>query len=262
MWDIGIQHEVLRGLAVSVSYNQRNFYNIIWTQNLSIPYSQYTPVSIPDPQGNGQTITVFNVNRSVFGLVNELDTNSNVNTRVYKGVDVSVAWRFPGGGTLIGGTSTGRTLTNTCDVEDPNNQRFCDFNQYRLPATNALQAVGHLSPALRRPTERHLPAHTRQRTHRSRTSSRGHRCRRSSRRASPSGSACRLGLQRHSEPDRFHGHEDLRHARYELRPELSVFNLFNANAVTSQTNSFGPALNNAITILPQRMARLGLAVKF
>src|SRR5215470_5885024 len=116
VWDIGIQHEIFRGLAVSVSYNQRNFYNIIWTQNLSIPYSEYTIVNIPDPQGNGGTIPVYNVNRAVFGLVNELDTNSTTNTRVYKGVDVSVGWRLPGGGTLTGGTSTGRTLTNTCDV--------------------------------------------------------------------------------------------------------------------------------------------------
>jgi hypothetical protein len=41
-----------------------------------------------------------------------------------------------------------------------------------------------------------------------------------------------------------------------------VFNLFNSNAVLMQTNTFGPALGNAITILPQRMARLGLTVKF
>src|SRR4030095_13921826 len=88
VWDIGIQHEIMRGLAVSVSYNQRSFHNIIWTQNLSIPYRQHTVVTIPDPQGNGGTIPVYNVNRAVFGQVNELDTNSSINTRVYKGVDV------------------------------------------------------------------------------------------------------------------------------------------------------------------------------
>ena len=142
VWDIGIQHEIVRGLAVSVSYNQRSFYNIIWTQNLSIPYSQYTVVTIADPQGNGGTIPVYNVNRSVFGQVNELDTNSSINTRVYKGVDVSVGWRLPGGGTLTGGTSTGRTLTNTCDVEDPNNQRFCDYNQYSVPLQTLFKLSG------------------------------------------------------------------------------------------------------------------------
>jgi hypothetical protein len=262
VWDIGIQHEVLKGLAVSVSYNQRSFYNIIWTQNLSIPYSQYTPVSIPDPQGNGQTITVYNVNRAVFGQVNELDTNSNVNTRVYKGVDVSVAWRFPGGGTLIGGTSTGRTLTNTCDVEDPNNQRFCDYNQYDVP----LQTLFKLSGTYPLPygvrlsaTFQHTPGSERTITYLVTTAQ------------VPTLVAASV-TERLNAPGSIYNDtvnqtdftitKTFRRARYELRPELSLFNLFNANPVTAQTNSFGPALGNAISILPQRMARLGLAVKF
>ena len=262
VWDIGIQHEVLKGLAVSASYNQRSFYNIIWTQNLSIPYSQYTPVSIPDPQGNGQTITVYNVNRSVFGLVNELDTNSNVNTRVYKGVDVSVAWRFPGGGTLVGGTSTGRTLTNTCDVEDPNNQRFCDFSQYDYP----LQTLFKLSGTYPLPygvrlsaTFQHTPGSERVITYLvTRTQIPTLVAASVNERLSTPGSVFNDTVNQTD----FTITKTFRHARYEVRPELSVFNLFNANPVTSQTNSFGPALGNAITVLPQRMARLGLAVKF
>src|SRR6266853_2348344 len=120
VWDVGIQHEIRSGLAVSASYNQRNFYNIIWTQNLAIPFSQYTLVTVPDPRGNGERLPLYNVNSAVFGQVNELDTNSAQNTRVYKGVDVSINWRLPGGGNIFGGTSTGRTLTNTCENEDPN----------------------------------------------------------------------------------------------------------------------------------------------
>ncbi|HKF67989.1 MAG TPA: TonB-dependent receptor [Vicinamibacterales bacterium] len=262
VWDIGIQHEIFRGLAVSVSYNQRNFYNIIWTQNLSIPYSEYTIVNIPDPQGNGGTIPVYNVNRSVFGQVNELDTNSNINTRVYKGVDVSVGWRIPGGGTLTGGTSTGRTLTNTCDVEDPNNQRFCDYNQYSVP----LQTLFKLSGTYPLPygirlsgTFQHTPGSERTITYQV------------TRTQVPTLVAAQVS-ERLNEPGSVYNDtvnqtdlsitKSFRRGRYEVRPELSVFNLFNSNAVLTQTNAFGSALGNALTILPQRMARLGLAVRF
>jgi hypothetical protein len=262
VWDIGIQHEIVRGLAVSVSYNQRNFYNIIWTQNLSIPYSQYTVVTIADPQGNGGTIPVYNVNRSVFGQVNELDTNSSINTRVYKGVDVSVGWRLPGGGTLTGGTSTGRTLTNTCDVEDPNNQRFCDYNQYSVP----LQTLFKLSGTYPLPygvrvsgTFQHTPGAERIVTYQV------------SRTQVPTLVAASVN-ERLNEPGSLFNDtvnqtdlsitKSFRRGRYELRPELSLFNLFNSNAVLIQTNTFGGALGNAISILPQRMARLGLAVRF
>jgi len=262
VWDIGVQHELLRGLALSVSYNQRSFYNIIWTQNLSIPYSQYSPIVIADPQGNGQTITVLNVNRAVFGLVNELDTNSASNTRVYKGVDVSLSWRFPGGGTLTGGTSTGRTLTNTCDVEDPNNQRFCDYNQYDYP----LQTLFKLSGTYPLPlgirlsgTFQHTPGNERIITYQVTST------------IAPGLVAASVNERLNTPGTVFNdtvNQMDLsitrgfRRGRYEARPELSVFNLFNANPVLTQTNTFGPALGNAITILPQRMLRLGLAVKF
>jgi carboxypeptidase family protein len=262
VWDIGIQHEIIRGLAVSVSYNQRSFYNIIWTQNLSIPYSQYTPVLIPDPSASGQTITVYNVNRAVFGQVNELDTNSSTNTRVYKGVDVSVGWRLPGGGTLTGGTSTGRTLTNTCDVEDPNNQRFCDYNQYSVP----LQTLFKLSGTYPLPygvrlsgTFQHTPGSERIITYQVTST------------LVPTLVAASVN-ERLNEPGSvfndtvnqvdFSITKSFRRGRYEVRPELSVFNLFNSNAVLTQTNAFGSALGNAISILPQRMARLGLAVRF
>jgi len=47
-----------------------------------------------------------------------------------------------------------------------------------------------------------------------------------------------------------------------LRPELAIFNALNANPVLTQTNTFGPSLNNATAILPPRLIRLGVTVKF
>jgi len=37
------------------------------------------------------------------------------------------------GMTLAGGLSLGRTVQNQCDIEDPNQMRFCDQSQYDIP---------------------------------------------------------------------------------------------------------------------------------
>ncbi len=263
VWDVGIQHEIVTGLAVSASYNQRSFYNIIWTQNLAVPYSQYTLATVPDPQGNGQTLPVYNVNRPVFGLVNELDTNSVQNTRVYKGVDVSVNLRLRGGGNIFGGTSTGRTLTNTCDVEDPNNQRFCDYNQYSVP----LQTVFKLSGTYPLPygirlsgTFQHTPGNERTITYQV------------TRTQLPTLVQTSVNI-RLNEPGSVYNDtvnqldfslmKNFRAGHgVDLRPDVSLFNLLNANPVLTQTNAFGSALGNAVTILAPRMLRVGLTVKF
>lgn len=262
VWDVGIQHELLRGLSVSASYNQRNFYNIIWTQNLAIPFSEYTLLSIPDPRGNGQALPLYNVNRSVFGQVNELDTNSTNNTRVYKGVDLSINWRLPGGAALFGGTSTGRTLTSTCDVSDPNNQRFCDQNQYEVPNQTTFKMSGTypLPYGVRLSgTFQHTPGSDRAINYPVTSA------------ILPTLVAATVNI-RLNEPGTlfndtvnqldFSISKSFRRGSYEVRPELSLFNALNSNSVLTQTNTFGPALGNAITILPQRMARLGLTVKF
>lgn len=262
VWDLGIQHELLTGLSVTASYNERSFHNIIWTTNLAVPFSQYSLESVPDPRGNGQTLPVYNVNRAVFGQVNELDTNSDNNTRVYRGVDLSFNWRLRGGGALFGGTSTGRTLISTCDVSDPNNTRFCDYGQFDYP----FQTVFKLSGTYPLPygvrvsgTLQHTPGSERTLTYQV------------TRAQLPTLTQASVNV-RLNEPGTvfndtvnqmdFTISRSFRLGTYEARPEVALFNLLNANPVLTQTNTFGPALGNAITILAPRMVRLGLTLKF
>jgi hypothetical protein len=56
--------------------------------------------------------------------------------------------------------------------------------------------------------------------------------------------------------------KSFRHAGVDVRPELSLFNLLNANPVLTQINTYGPALGNVLTILNPRVLRVGLTVKF
>ena len=53
-----------------------------------------------------------------------------------------------------------------------------------------------------------------------------------------------------------------RSGRFVFRPELSLFNLLNANPVTTQTNVYGPNLGNAVLVLPPRLLRIGLNMDF
>ena len=50
--------------------------------------------------------------------------------------------------------------------------------------------------------------------------------------------------------------------RLRVRPEVAIFNAFNANPVISQTNVYGPSLGNVLTILTPRTIRLGVNLDF
>ena len=69
-------------------------------------------------------------------------------------------------------------------------------------------------------------------------------------------------LQRSRQPARLRDLEVVPAGRAEFRPEIDLFNMLNANPVTAQTNTFGPSLSNVTGILPPRLIRLGVTVKF
>src|SRR6185436_10057400 len=144
VYDLAFQHEVVRGVGVSVSYNRRDFYEFIWTQNLGAPLSAYTLTSVADPLNAGQTIPIYNLAPSALGQVNLLDDNSDNNRQFYQGMDVTVNVRWRGA-ILNGGTSTGRTRSVTCDVQDPNNLRFCDQTAYDVPFRTLFRLSGTYS---------------------------------------------------------------------------------------------------------------------
>jgi hypothetical protein len=90
-------------------------------------------VSLADPRGNGETIPIYNLQPQYLGQINELDTTSSNNWRHYNGVDFTASARGREGLSVAGGVSIGRTIQSTCDVEDPNQLRFCDQSEYHIP---------------------------------------------------------------------------------------------------------------------------------
>jgi len=262
LWDAAVQHEVLPGVGVSVSFAQRSFYEQHWTDNLALQPGDYQILTVPDPRGGGPALPVYSIARDKFGLVDELDTNSAANSRMYRGVDVSFNVRLRGGAAFYGGTSTGRTISETCQVEDLNSLRFCDQSAYDIPFRTSFKIAGSIplrwgilvsgtfssTPGSERGityqvTRSLLPALT-QTTVNVRLNEPG---------TEYNDTVNQLNLTLA---------KSFRRGNVDIRPEVAAFNALNANPVLSQVNTFGPSLGRVNTILNPRLVRLGLAVKF
>ncbi len=139
LYNLGVQHQLMSRLSVSVNYYRREYKNLLYTKSLAVPLTAYDLVSIPDPRNNGQTIPIYNLQRPFLGLVNDLDTTSSTNWRRYNGVDLTMNARGNNGMSIAGGVSVGRSISNTCEVGDPNQLRFCDQTLYNIPRAKTVK---------------------------------------------------------------------------------------------------------------------------
>ena len=132
---VSVQHALFPRVSVTAGYYHRSFQHIQYTKNTLIdPVADFQAFTIPGPTspnlpgGGGQPIVVYNLAAAKRGIVNNVLTFSDNNTRVYNGVEVSVNARLNHGGFIFGGITTERTATNTCTdlaASNPNNLRFC-----------------------------------------------------------------------------------------------------------------------------------------
>jgi hypothetical protein len=134
-----VQREVIPGTSVTVSYFRRDYKNLIWSDNLGIDPTDYTGVSVPSP--TGEMVTIYNLNPAKASALNLLDANSSTNYRRYTGVDVNFNSRMKGL-TLFGGVSMGHQISNTCQVADPNQLRFCDQSALSIPYYKQIKLSG------------------------------------------------------------------------------------------------------------------------
>jgi len=125
---LGVQHELMPGLSLFGGYYHRHFYNQEAQQNPQLTSADWTPFQVANPLGNGETITLFNLNPAkVSQYASQLiDVNSSINRTIYDGFEVSFMARLPRRSTVFGGWNNDRLITITCDQYDPNKLRFCD----------------------------------------------------------------------------------------------------------------------------------------
>jgi hypothetical protein len=121
---------------VEVGYIRRWFGNGEVTDNLLVGPSDFDRYSVTAPNdprlpgGGGYVIDdLWNISQARFGLTQNFvtaDSNFGDRTQYWHGVDVNVRARPTNGLTLQGGTSTGREVTDECDlIVDNPSRRNC-----------------------------------------------------------------------------------------------------------------------------------------
>jgi hypothetical protein len=279
LYNIGIQHQLMERLSISANYFRSEYKNMVVTKNLDVPLTAYDLVNIPDPRGNGQTLPIYNLQRPYLGKVNELDTTSPTNWRHYNGVDFSVNARGANGLNVAGGISLGRSVSNLCDVGDPNQLRFCDQTEYDIPlrktvkltwsyplpwdirfsgvfqSSDGFNTSAPPTPLLAQTPDNHLRLYTYNVT----------------RAVMPSLVQSTVSvfldepgtsiMPRVTQLDLAFS-KGVRVGKVNLTPQVDVFNALNSNAVLTLRTVYGSTLGYPSTILSGRLVRFGVKYAF
>ena len=127
-WQIGggVQQQIAPQMAVEVTYNRRIWSNFFLTHNRALTAADYDEVTLIAPMddrlpnGGGYPVTFLTRNtRSALGATDSYYTTTDDfggETHYWHGVDVSFNARMRNGLSLQGGTSTGRGVSDTCDM--------------------------------------------------------------------------------------------------------------------------------------------------
>jgi hypothetical protein len=175
-FSVGLQHEVLPRVSASFGYFRRINGNFWATDNLALTRSDFTqysatvpttggPAGIPLPSGSSTISGLFDPNINLpsgcdpanptqvaAGFTCNVVFNADrygTQQQHWDGVDFSMDARLQSGLTLQGGVSTGRTMTDNCDVVDDlpealnvagviQSSAFCHFESPYLPQYKAL----------------------------------------------------------------------------------------------------------------------------
>jgi len=127
-WNLGvsIQQQVGARSSIDVTYSRRWYHGFFAVDNLSLEPSDLTPFSIVAPldprlpRGGGYTVPgLYDVVPDKSGQVDNLVVDSasyGAWSQYFNGIDVSANLQVGRRITLVGGTSTGQTVADSCEV--------------------------------------------------------------------------------------------------------------------------------------------------
>jgi hypothetical protein len=282
---VSAQRELRRGLSVNVGYFRTWYGNFTLTDNLSVTPGDYSPYCLSEPSnpglpsGGGQQICgLFDLNPNRFGQVNNLivpAANFGNRTQVFNGIDATANYRR-GGYVLVGGLSTGATVTDQCFVVDSPQQLYqCHVAQpwsantqlkfqgvAPLPHDFRLSANFQMLPSI--PQSANFAA-----SNALIAPSLGR-----SLSACPAAGVCTAtvttslitpnsvyneGWNRQFD---FRISRTFKAGQFRILPAIDVYNLFNASPVLAVNSAYGPAWQNVTSLLGARVAKLGVQVSF
>ena len=269
--NVGVDHELVANLAVSVSYHRRQHRNGLAIVDLARPASAYTASTrtYSDPQRGAQTITVYSLDPALVTRRDRVITNVDVLESDYNGVQFSFNKRMSNRWQLLGGLSlqkhegfnhsgTFTDPTSSTDLNNPNYRLnragsaiFTDipwsFNvsgSYQLPyevTFSGKVTARDGDPLMRTITIGGLPQ------------------------GSETLWVQPRGVDRTETVSKF---VDVRFAKRfavgasRLEASADVFNILNANPVLAQNEAIGSTLGRPSRILAPRIVRFGVTVRF
>jgi hypothetical protein len=269
--NVGIDHQLARDLAVSVSYHRRQHRNGLGIVDQARPATAYTQVTrtYTDPERGPQTITVYSLDPTLVTRRDRVITNVDVLESDYNGLQLSANKRMSNRWQLLSGLTLQKhegfnhsgTYTNpgtNTDLNNPNYRLnragsaiFTDI-PWTFGISGSYQALYGIqfsgkytasagSPLMRTITIAGLPQ------------------------GSETIWVQPRGVDRTETVSKF---IDVRLAKRfavgmsKLEGTLDVFNLLNANHVQAQNEAIGSTLGRPSRILTPRIVRVGMTVKF
>ena len=280
---VNIQREIMPRVSVYAGYSRRWFGNAQVTTNRAVSNASFTAYSIPIPvdprlpNGGGTLSGLYDINRAT--TADNLITTASVAgvniEDVYDGFDFNAAARLGRGIQVAGGVSVGRERTNNCDLTSNlsfsfsgafsrTDRAYCDVHPPFLPAWKAnatyplplgiqvsanlqilagpeLSANYPLSNAIA------LPSLGRNFTNVAPTIN-----------LMPPGTL--YGDRIYQTDIRLN--KTIKSGRTTIRPNLSFYNLFNANPIQTYTQTYGAAWLAPTVILNPRFMDFGVQVDF
>jgi len=127
-WNFGVQlqQELMPRVSVNIGYFRRVFGNFFVVANRDTTASDYQTFSITAPadsrlpSGGGYTVSnLYDVTPTLFGFTDNYQTysdNYGTQRRHWNGVEITLNARALNGLTFQGGSSIGRTTTDTCEI--------------------------------------------------------------------------------------------------------------------------------------------------
>ncbi len=158
-YNVGVTHEVLRGVSVSAEWFHNQSYQI-WEQNNllrpgtyangTVTNASYRPVTIFSPI-DGTPITMYDpVNATVSRAVQNQVTNDSNLSQVYNSFEFGFNARLARGARIFGGVGTDRSIANTCNgaATNPNflvnigGVHHCDESTSGIPWRTGFKLAG------------------------------------------------------------------------------------------------------------------------
>jgi hypothetical protein len=258
----------LRGqLVFSAGYHYRGRRDIIGAANLAVPTSGYTPITATEVN-SGRQVTVYNQDLTTKGQFNTLYTNRPELNDSYHGVDFVIQKRMSNHWMLMASLTVEKTDDdintnnngqNTADLNNPNFQFrrgpastdtpvFYKINgAYELPYGLRVAADNTFYRGAPTLTTVQVTSQTFKLTQGNQTIA-----------VTPFGTTRLPNINTVN----VNIARTFKVGQARIEPQVSVFNLFNTGAITSEVTLLGPSYGNAVTILGSRLIKFGANITF